>query len=125
MNNELLLIELTEDQIREAKAVNGERRRITHAVVCGELGQLFGTEIQCRKYFTAWSKIFPFLFNGGREVASHEFQNYESTTDLTMALIAAHNELKPKGAPVQFDQCLDPPKRRGSFLGRLLSMWKR
>ena len=28
--------------------------RITHALVCGPYGQMFGTERQCLKYFTAW-----------------------------------------------------------------------
>ncbi len=30
------------------------RKRITHALICGPYGQVFGTEKECLQYFTAW-----------------------------------------------------------------------
>ena len=38
------LVILTPEQIARAKAANGSRKRITHALVCGPHGKMFGTE---------------------------------------------------------------------------------
>ena len=54
MKHNLTLVILTREQITQAKEANGSRKRITHALVCGPYGQMFGTEKQCLKYFTAW-----------------------------------------------------------------------
>ena len=95
----ILLVELTPQQIKHAKAENGERKRITHAVVCWNYGQIFGTEAQCRKYYSAWEKIFPALFDGGLEVKNHDFSNYESTFNLVNKLIAQNDELEKASQP--------------------------
>jgi len=50
MKHNLTLVVLTPEQIARAKAANGNRKRITHALVCGPYGQMFGTERPC---FTA------------------------------------------------------------------------
>lgn len=116
----VILVELEDEQIRKAKEANGARKQITHAVVCGEYGQTFGTEKQCRKYYSAWSEIFPKLFDGGKEVKGHEPASYESTFDLVNVLIAAHDSLEKKSEP---PQKLGTPNQRGSkkkgFLERL------
>ena len=54
MKHNLTLVILTPEQSAQAKEANGSRKRITHALVCGPHGQMFGTEKQCLKYFTAW-----------------------------------------------------------------------
>ena len=50
----LTLVTLTPNQILRAKEVNGKRKQITHALICGPYGQRFGTERQCLKYFNGW-----------------------------------------------------------------------
>ena len=47
MKHNLTLVTLTADQIANAKEANGQRKRITHALICGPYGQKFGTEKQC------------------------------------------------------------------------------
>ena len=54
MNYNLTLVTLTPGQIAMAKDANGVRKTITHALICGPHGQIFGTEKQCRKYWVAW-----------------------------------------------------------------------
>lgn len=94
MSESVLLVVLSEGQIKLAKQVNDERRQITHAVVCGKYGQFFGTEKQCRKYFWAWKQIFPYLFVGGIEVDHFEINDYESVPDLVTVLIEANDRLR-------------------------------
>ena len=62
MRHDLVLVPLSQDQIAKAKEAHGKRKRITHALLCGPYGQLFGTEKQCLKYYEVWSAIFPQLF---------------------------------------------------------------
>ena len=54
MKHNLTLVILTPEQIARAREANGRRKRITHALVCGPYGQMFGTEQECLKYFTLW-----------------------------------------------------------------------
>ena len=51
-------MKLNPDQISRAKHANGSRKRITHALMCGPYGQMFGTEKQCLKYFTLWDPAY-------------------------------------------------------------------
>ena len=88
MKHDLTLVALNQEQITKAKEVNGKRKQITHAVICGPYGQLFGTEKQCLKYFSAWSKIFPTLFGKAVETDKYEISNFEATFDLVNKLIA-------------------------------------
>lgn len=99
----VLLVELNEEQIWKAEVANGARKQITHAVVCGDYGQIFGTEKLCRKYYSAWSEMLPRLFEGGKEEKGHEPSSYESTFDLVNILIAAHDSLEK-----QVDTCQTP-----------------
>lgn len=91
----LILVALDADQIRHAKRVNGQRKRITHALLCGPYGQIFGTEKQCRKYFWAWDpskgNVFPHLFNRTREARGYEITDYRTTFNLVNKLIAAED----------------------------------
>lgn len=115
----VLLVELTPDQIEKAKAANGRRKQITHAVLCGSYGQIFGTEKHCRKYYSAWSKIFPRLFEGGEEVRGHELPSYKSTFNLVHILFEAHESLAGKtNAPFPSKKPPQKPKKKG-FLARL------
>jgi hypothetical protein len=116
----VLLIELDDEQILKAKEVNGARKQISHAVVCGEHGQIFGTEKQCRKYYSAWSEIFPKLFDGGKEVKGHEPPSYESTFDLVNVLIAAHDSLEEESETRLRPSAPEPARpRKKSFLEKL------
>ena len=94
MAEKVKLVALNCEQIAKAKRTNGERKQFTHAVVCGEYGQIFGTEKYCRKYFAAWSEIFPHLFSGGEEVENMEITNFENTSELVVILINAHDPLE-------------------------------
>ena len=93
MRHDLILVRLSAIQIERAKAANGKRKRITHALLCGPYGQRFGTELDCRKYFEAWRPergMFPNLFRCAREADQYEINNYETTFNLVMKLIAAN-----------------------------------
>ena len=94
--HDLVLVRLTPKQIAQARAANGARRRITHALICGPFGQMFGTELQCRKYFDAWNPtnefaIFPDLFGHAVELDGYAIPNFSSTDELVMRLIAAQD----------------------------------
>ena len=104
MSEKVKLVKLNKEQIVLAKNTNGERKKITHAVVCGKYGQLFGTEKQCRKYFSAWSEIFPKLFNGGEEVENFDIKDYQTTQELVMVLINANDSLFLSGLQ-KFECC--------------------
>ena len=96
---DLILVSLSEEQIELAKEANGRRKRITHALICGPFGQMFGTEKQCLKYFEAWSQIFPELFGRAYQLESYgDFENLESTFDLVNILIDK-TEKRSRGRP--------------------------
>lgn len=115
----VLLIELTQEQIQHAKEANGSRKQITHAIVCGQYGQLFGTEKQCRKYYSAWSEIFPGLFDGGREVSGEEPPSYESTFNLVNILIEENDARKGSRNPQRIADTSAESLRRKGFWARL------
>lgn len=87
MAEKLVLATLNVEQIENAKLANGSRKKITHAVICGEYGQLFGSEKFCRKYFDAWSEIFPHIFHSSSEVTEYEIGEYLTTFNLVNKLI--------------------------------------
>jgi len=94
--NTLILAPLTGEQIAIAKSTLGARRQITHVLVCGSFGKMFGTEKQCRKYFAPWSTDFPTLFDQVIEANGVELTDYEETDGLVMRLIDAQGKRKPK-----------------------------
>ena len=92
MKYNLTMVALTPGQISRATEANGRRKRITHALICGPYGQLFGTEKQCLKYFTAWDpayrieiapgkfkSMFPNLFDEAVKTDRSEINDYKST----------------------------------------------
>ncbi|MCY3824303.1 MAG: hypothetical protein OXG62_10595 [Nitrospinae bacterium] len=105
MKHSLTLVKLTPEQIQRAKEVNGERKRITHALICGPHGQRFGTKKQCQKYFDAWNPlrgydakndeyfkpIFPELFDKAVITEEFEVSDFKSTPNLVMKLIKAQD----------------------------------
>ena len=76
-------------QIEQAKGANGQRKQITHALLCSPHGQIFGTEKQCRRYYAVWKTIFPKLFPSHFETKNWEIARYESTFGLVERLIEA------------------------------------
>ena len=87
---DLILVTLSQDQIAKAKAENGERKKITHALLCGKYGQRFDTEKQCRKYFDAWTTIFvPSLFPRAIITGQHQIRNFKTTFNLVNLLLDA------------------------------------
>lgn len=99
----LILVALDADQIRHAKRANGQRKRITHALLCGPYGQIFGTEKQCRKYFWAWDpnkgNVFPHLFSRAREARRCEITDYRTTFNLVNKLIAVEDAERARRDP--------------------------
>lgn len=123
MTQKVKLVALNSEQISMAKKENGERKQITHAVVCGKYGQIFGTEKYCRKYFTAWSEIFPYLFSGGEEVENMKINNFESTPELVMVLINAHDPLEKAAQQEELNKVTprssDKTANKGSWISRI------
>ena len=88
----LVLVALTADQIDRAKEANGRRKQITHALICGDYGQMFGTERQCRKYFDVWKTIFRPLFSKVHRTKKYSVLDYTTTGNLVMRLIEADDK---------------------------------
>ena len=120
MKHNLTLVILTREQITQAKEANGSRKRIAHALVCGPYGQMFGTEKQCLKYFTAWDPdhrievapgqyeaLFGDLFDKAVKTIAYAITDFRTTPELVTRLMEASDKL-PRA---------EPHKR--VFLGRL------
>ena len=119
----LTLVRLSADQVDKAKAANGSKRRITHAVICGNYGQLFGTEKQCRKYFSVWAKIFPRIFSRAAETDTLEIADYKSTFNLVIKLIEASDARASarRGLAEPSTSRPESPAKKG-FLARLFRL---
>ena len=122
MKHNLTLVILTPEQIARAREANGRRKRITHALVCGPYGQLFGTERQCLKYFTLWDPdhrievapgqfraLFADLFDRAVTTTAYAISDYRTTPDLAARLMEVSGAAPPAG-----------PSLRG-LLGRILA----
>lgn len=122
MKHNLTLVILTAEQIARAKEANGRRKRITHALVCGPYGQMFGTERECLKYFTEWDPdhrievapgqfraLFADLFDAAVKTTAYPITDYRTTPALATRLMEASGTA-PRDAP---------PIRR--LLGRLFA----
>ena len=114
MKHNLTLVILAPEQIARARAANGSRKRITHALVCGPYGQMFGTERQCRKYFTAWDPDHrievapgqyraPFgdLFDKAVTTTAYAISDYRTTPDLAARLTEASGTVPPAAPTVR------------------------
>ena len=117
MKSNLVLVTLNEDQVDKAKNVNGKRKQISHALICGPHGQIFGTEKQCRKYFSVWVDIFPLLFDKALETDDYEISNYESDFNLVNKLIELHKPLEKAVNPVyqEMEKLTKDQKKKGLF----------
>ena len=103
----LILVTLSPEQIVKAKEINGKRKQITHALLCGPYGQMFGTEKQCLKYWSVWrpeyhieispgryKAMFPNLFNRSVKTNKYDMSDFEYTFNLVNKLIAAEDAIK-------------------------------
>lgn len=90
----LILVTLNPEQIAKAKEANGKRKRITHTLLCGHYGQIFGTEKHCLKYYTAWKQNFPTLFSEAKQTDLYEIIDFETTFNLTTKFIDAEDAQK-------------------------------
>lgn len=99
MKHTLTLVRLSDTQVAEAKAANGPRKQITHALLCGPFGQIFGTEKQTRKYFDVWESIFPAIFSDHEEVEHFEISDYESTFNLVNILMSESDRRQRQASP--------------------------
>jgi len=120
MKHNLTLVTLNKDQSEKAKEINGPRKKITHALICGPHGQIFGTEKYCRKYYTAWNKIFPYIFDKAIEITDYDITDYETTFDLVNKLIEIHDPLEKSDNPIwqEIEKDKNPEKKKG-LLSRL------
>ena len=110
----LILVTLSPEQIAKAREINGKRKQITHVLLCGPYGQMFGTEKQCLKYWSAWcpenrveispghyKAMFPNLFDRSVVTNNYEISDFESTLNLVNKLIAAEEATKIKKPRLQ------------------------
>ncbi|MBL0517986.1 MULTISPECIES: hypothetical protein [Aeromonas] len=116
MNNDLVLVTLGVEQIAEAKEANGKRKQITHALVVGNYGVMFGTEKQCMKYYSVWKNIFKELFGKCYETNQFHLTTYICSGNVVMDLIAESDRRKPK---IDFIDEVEKRERK-SFWSRLL-----
>lgn len=114
MDNDLVLASLNKEQIFRAKEENGKRRQITHALVVGAHGTMFGTEKQCRKYYFVWSDIFKELFGKCYETDQYQVNCYVDSGNVVMSLIEESDGKKAKIVQHQSTQ-QSKPKNKGLF----------
>ena len=114
MKHNLTLVILTPEQVARAREANGSRIRITHALVCGPYGQMFGTERQCLKYFTLWDPdhrievapgqfraLFADLFDRAVKTTAFPISDYQTTPDLATRLTEASGTAPPAATSVR------------------------
>ena len=95
MKHDLILSKLNPEQTALANKHNGARKKITHVLICGPDGQLFGTEAQCTKYWLAWRPpkgVFADLFGKAHKSDRCDIRNYMSTPELVNVLISIEEE---------------------------------
>ena len=128
MKHSLILVTLNQDQSKKAKEINGHRKTMTHALLCGPHGQIFGTEKYCRKYYSVWSRIFPYVFDKSIEVSEYDILNFETTFNLVNKLFETNDPLEKEDNPayqkfLKFKKQLESEKPKNiekrSFLSRI------
>lgn len=105
--HDLILVSLNRKQIEAAQRANGTRGKITHALLCGPYGQMFGTEEFCRKYYSVWVENFPLLFGKRKKVKRARISDYEHTPELVTDLFEAQDAIATR-----YGIRLGPPKHR-------------
>ena len=105
MKHDLTLVALNQEQITKAKEVNGKRKQITHAVICGPYGAVVRNgEANVSSIFSVWDPayrievtlgkyvaIFPNLFSKAVKTDRYEISNFEHTFNLVSKLIALND----------------------------------
>ena len=119
MKNSLILVALNNEQIEQAKAANGHRKKITHALLCGSFGQIYGTEKQCLKYYSVWKEIFQNLFEESKIVHDCKVTKYESTIDLVNILISASDSKKQTKASLPAEKVSITKEKKKGFWTRI------
>lgn len=89
MSETIILVKLTPTQIELAKKENGKGKQITHAVLCGKYGQLFGTEKFCHKYFDVWKADIKKIFPKATITDNHVISDFTTTFNLVNILLKA------------------------------------
>ena len=56
-------------------------------MLCGSYGNIFGTEKNCRKYFSVWSRIYTDIFHEYYETNDIEIIDFNITSDLSIQLV--------------------------------------
>jgi len=123
----LCLAALSPYQIEQAKAGLGPRKQITHVLMCGKFGKIFGTEKQCRKYFVPWSTHFPELFDSAVVAETCELEDYVEKRDLVLTLID-ESERRKKRANTLLESSYDdavtlPSNNEGGILKKTLNLF--
>jgi len=126
MKHNLTLVILTREQIARAREANGRRKRITHALVCGPYGQMFGTERQCLKYFTPWDPGHRIEVAPGQYWAliADLFDRAVTTTAYALRVYRTIPDLAARLMEVSGTAPLVTPSARG-LLGRVLARNRR
>ena len=89
MKDPIVFAKLTPSQIELAKEIKGRNKKITHAVVCGKYGQIFGTEKYCLKYFNVWKVDMKKLFSKSIITENADIKDYNETFNLVHVLLRA------------------------------------
>jgi len=89
MRDTIVYTKLSPFQIEKAKEINGNKKQITHAVLCGKYGQIFGTEKFCLKYFNVWKSDMKKLFPKSLITENIDIDDYSTTFNLVIILINA------------------------------------
>ena len=96
MNDSLIMATLTNEQIVKAKRYNGKGRRMTHVIICGEYGKVFGTEIQCLRLFSILKNTFRKLFSDVKIIESCQLTTYKETKNIEDVLFSKIYEKREK-----------------------------
>ena len=118
--HDLVVVKLNKNQIGKAKKAHAKHEKITHVLLCGPYGQLFGTEDFCTKRAITWLEVFPYIFKKRKKISRAKLSNYESTWDLVGTLITVQDGLSAQYGvqppPPQFKKqsgcCLLPFRRK-------------
>ena len=85
----LVFVRLNKKQIARAKEENEKPKGITHALICGRYGQMFGTEKQCLRHYNLWSGQFASQFSISFRTHAYAIEDFHSTSNLRERLLEA------------------------------------
>jgi hypothetical protein len=117
MKDTLTLVSLNREQIIKAKEENGYRKVITHVLICGSYGQIFGDKENCKKYYSVWAKIFPHIFDKAVIISNYTIIDFSTTFDLVNTLIEVNDSLERVKNPI-WQEINKPKKVNQSFFSK-------